>query len=208
MSKTTSRTNSDAPLDWHPAFLLLLPSIERQAHKAFANLKYDTHDEAVQEVVCNACVAYARLAERGKTHVASATSLAKYAVAQVRSGRKVGTRMNVRDIGSDYCQLHKGVHVEPLIDRDCESGVWQEILVEDKNVTPAELAASRIDYALFLSTLPLRQRRIAETLAAGETTTRAAKRFRLSAARISQIRRELKSAWEDLHAPKAAAAMA
>ncbi|HUQ70502.1 MAG TPA: hypothetical protein VM165_13305, partial [Planctomycetaceae bacterium] len=84
----------------------------------------------------------------------------------------------------------------PLYQPDVENGTWEEILVEDASVTPADLAASRIDYAAFLATLDRRRRRIAETLSTGETTKRAAKRFRVCPARISQFRRELHQAWD------------
>ena len=46
-----------------------------------------------------------------------------------------------------------------------------------------------------LQLLPRRLRKIATFLANGETTGAAAKRFRLSQARISQIRKELFLAW-------------
>jgi hypothetical protein len=36
-------------------------------------------------------------------------------------------------------------------------------------------------------------------LAAGETTSRVAQRFSVSLGRISQLRRELKAAWEAFH---------
>jgi hypothetical protein len=38
---------------------------------------------------------------------------------------------------------------------------------------------------------------VAETLANGETTKTTAKRFRVSAGRISQLRRELQQRWQD-----------
>ena len=80
---------------------------------------------------------------------------------------------------------------------DQNKGEWNEILVEDRHAGPAKTAASRIDFAEWLLTLPRRKRRIAEELAKGETTRTTAKRFRVSAGRISQMRRELKDAWED-----------
>ena len=74
---------------------------------------------------------------------------------------------------------------------------WKEVLVEDKHAGPAEIAASRIDFAAWLRLLPRRLRRIAETLAQGETTKKAAKRFHVSPGRISQLRRELQQNWDD-----------
>ena len=68
-------------------------------------------------------------------------------------------------------------------------------MVEDRNSTPAELAASRIDLPAWLETLSRRDRKIALKLAVGETTSRVAGQFRLSEVRFSQLRRELKLAW-------------
>jgi hypothetical protein len=46
-----------------------------------------------------------------------------------------------------------------------------------------------------LGTLSTRRRRIAHTLASGETTGGAAKKFAVTAGRISQVRRELDESW-------------
>ena len=69
------------------------------------------------------------------------------------------------------------------------------ILVEDRHTGPAETAITRIDYSTWLQRLPRRLRNIAMVLAEGETTKAAAKRFCVSAGRISQIRKELYLAW-------------
>src|SRR5208283_4431535 len=101
----------------------------------------------VQEVVANACQAYARLVEQGKTAVANAIALARYGVKQTRDHRKVGGHLNVRDILSRYCQTRKGVVVERLDKFDKTEEVWQEGLVEDKTAGPAEIARTRIDFS-------------------------------------------------------------
>jgi hypothetical protein len=180
----------------------MLPTIERYARTAFRHLKGDSRDESAQEAVCNACRAYARLVEQDRADAATARSLARYAVAQVRAGRQVGQPMNVRDVTSVCCQRRNQLQVQLLCAWDDRQGEWQEILVEDRSVTPADLAASRIDYRAFLATLCCRDRRIAEKLATGESGGRVAELFGLSAARISQLRLELKRAWEEFHASK------
>jgi len=80
---------------------------------------------------------------------------------------------------------------------DKEKQEWKEVLVEDKHAGPADIAAARIDFAAWLRLLPKRLRRIAETLAQGETTKKTAKRFHVSQGRISQLRRELEHNWDD-----------
>jgi hypothetical protein len=78
-----------------------------------------------------------------------------------------------------------------------QEGCWMEALVEDKTAGPDAIAASRIDVADWFQSLPRRTRKIAKTLATGETTGRTAKMFGVSAGRISQFRRELQRSWED-----------
>ena len=139
------------------------------------------------------------LPDKGKADVATPMSLARYAVAQVRAGRQVGNSLNCNDITSVCCRRRNGVQVESLSSWNEQHGEWQEVLVEDKSVTPADLAASRIDYPAFLSSLNQRDCRIAETLSRGESTGRAAELFDISPARVSQLRQELKNAWDRFH---------
>ncbi len=184
-----------APRLWHAGFLAMLPIIVRHGKIAFRHLGYEAREEALQESICNACVAYARLVELGKEALAYPTVLAKYAVAQVNEGRKVGGRLNCRDVLSGYCQRVKGLTVERLDHYNEQEQAWQEIVIEDRNAGPADVARIRLDFAAWLRTLSRRRRRITELLATGESTGRVAKRFRLSAGRVSQLRKELCESW-------------
>ena len=174
----------------------MLPVIVMHARFVFQHRDPEAREEAVAEVVANACQAYARLAERGCTGVARPFVLAWYAIRQLREGRRVGTPLNVKDVSSCYAQQRKGITVERLDRYDREDGCWQEILIEDRNSTPAELAAGRIDFPAWLETLSRRDRKIALKLAVGETTSDTARHFGLSEARISQLRKQMKSAWQ------------
>ncbi len=69
------------------------------------------------------------------------------------------------------------------------------MVVEDRHATPADVAATRIDFDAWLRSMPPRQRAIAEVLATGEGTTLVARRFGLTAGRISQLRRKLHRSW-------------
>ncbi len=53
----------------------------------------------------------------------------------------------------------------------------------------------RLDFADWLKSLSTRDRQLAEKLALGETTGRVARMFRISAARVSQLRRDLCKSW-------------
>jgi hypothetical protein len=133
--------------------------------------------------------------DRGLDEVIYPTPLAQYAIKQVRDGRRVGSKLNKNDASSHYAQQARGFHVESLDGYSKRREEWKEVLVEDRHAGPAETAASRIDFGAWLRSLPRRSRRIAETLAKGETTKTTAKRFRVSPGRISQVRRELQANW-------------
>jgi hypothetical protein len=191
---------------WHATFLAMLPTITQHASIAFRHVRLEAKQEAVQEVIANCLVAFCRLYELGKLDVVYVSALARYGVAQVRSGRRVGGKLNIRDISSRHCQQAKCITVERLDHYDRDEGQWKEILVEDKRATPAEVAGSRIDFGDWLTSLTPRMRRVARTLATGEETCTAAKKFGVVPGRISQFRRELKMSWEAFHGEQTVAA--
>lgn len=97
------------------------------------------------------------------------------------------------------------IRVDRLDKFDPVAQEWQDILVEDRHAGPAEVAASRIDTASWLRSLPTRNRRIARVLAKGETTKATAKLFDISPARVSQLRREFHESWRAMHGELATA---
>jgi hypothetical protein len=180
-------------------FVEMLPRIRRQASVAFRRLRPDHKDELIQEVVANAYCAFVRLVDRGKADLAYATPLAKFAIWQVTAGRQVGTKPNLRDVLSPQAHAAGEITVERLDEFDYEKGELRAALIEDRRATPADTAAARIDVAAWLRSLSHRSRRIAMTLAMGESTSDVARQFSLSSARISQLREELKTSWESFH---------
>ena len=121
----------------------------------FRHLDEEAKEEAIAETIAHALVAYVRLFEQGKVDLAYPTVLALYGARRVKSGRKVGTKLNVRDVSSEYCQFSKGISIKRLDKYDLEEG-WREILIEDRHAGPAETAASRIDVAGWFRRLPPR----------------------------------------------------
>ena len=178
-----------------PTFEQLLPLIKKQVCVAFRDSSRSEREELIAETIANCFVAYVRLIERGLGHLIYPTPLAQYAIKQIHAGRRVGSKLNVRDVTSDYCQNKKKFRVQRLDHYDSEEGGWREILVEDRRATPADVAATRLDFAAWLQTLRRKERRVAELLSTGESTKVAARRFRISPARISQLRRELRNCW-------------
>jgi hypothetical protein len=68
-------------------------------------------------------------------------------------------------------------------------------LIEDRRASPADLAASRIDFADWLRQLPARKRSMAELLASGEQTGSVARLLGVSSAAVSQSRIWLHENW-------------
>jgi hypothetical protein len=195
----TKQVHQDVKDQENEQFLDMLPRILSQARRAFRQLRPEHKDELVQEVVVNAYSAFVRLVRRGKADVAFATPLANFAIRQVIAGRRVADKPRLRDVLSPQAHSANGIVVERLDRFDEKQCEWRQVLVEDRRATPADIAAARIDVAAWLRSLSVRNRRIAKTLATGETTTDVARKFRLSRPRISQLRDELKASWEKFH---------
>jgi hypothetical protein len=174
--------------NWQAPFLALLPAIQRHAHRELKAVRSSEREEALQAAVAYAAVAFARLVELNKAHLAYAAPLAHYGLKHYRSGRQIGGRANCRDVCSTRCQCRRGYVMEPLED-------WKEILSETRRTSPAEIAALRVDFGDWLRTLSPRNRKLAKALALGEETRAVAKMFRVTAGRVSQLRRELYESW-------------
>jgi hypothetical protein len=196
IAQSDFRRNGQSPNGWHKPFVEMLPQIDRYLRITFRDLNPDARAEAVQEGLVNALVAYRRLYEKGKVDLAYPTVLARYAASQIRDGRQVAERLNIRDVLSTHAQQKKGIKVERLDRFDEEEDAWKEVLIEDRHSTPAEVAVARVDFAAWLGLLPARLRKITKLLATGESTGTVAKRFDVSSGRISQLRQELKTSWE------------
>ena len=136
---------------WHAGFLAMVPIIRQYAMGAFGHLNPEARQDLVQETICNAMLAYLRLFQRGRISLAYPTVLAKYGIAQVKDGRRVGDRLNVHDISSAYCQRRKKVTVERLDHFDEEENQWKEAVVVDTRRPPVpDIVAFRCDFADWL----------------------------------------------------------
>ena len=197
-AKLSKRASVARKPAWHAGLIAMLPEIQRQLWFEFRGWRPEEKADAIAECTANAVVAYARLYELGKTSLAYPSVLARYAAAQFRSGRRVGSHLNTNDVMSRCAQRRHGIHVTRL---DCGdfSREWKELLAESRTCTPAELAASRIDFHDWLKRLPPKKRRIAVALGAGESTKGAAQRFCITPGRVSQLRREFALDWQDFH---------
>jgi len=181
---------------WHAGYLAMLPRIKRYAEHAFRHWSAEAREDAVQETLANAMIAYRRLAERGKLEIAYPTVLARFAVAQICDGRRVGNQLNGGDVMSAYARRKHGFVLESLDQFDKMEGEWLEAVVEDDRTPIPDQVAFRVDFPQWLAILNRRDRQIAEALAAGHSTSDVATRFGLSAGRISQKRRQYFRSWQ------------
>ena len=191
---------ANAPVeDINHRFLQLLPAIERYGRYAFRYLPAEAREEATAETIANCFVAFARLVERGKEDLAYATTLARYAVAQIRSGRRVGASLNAQDVYSREYLGSSGVKIRRFGSPREQRGEWLEQLLEDHRTPVPEQAAFRCDFPAWLTSLSSRQQNIAVALANGNRTTDVAREFKVSAGRVSQIRGEFHTSWQTFH---------
>ena len=189
---------------WQDRFLTLLPAIQRGARYAFRHLSPEAKEEATQAVIAHAVISFRTLVEQGREEIANSSSLCRFAIAHYRTGRHAANRMNSADVTSARCRYRHGIRVERLSQYSVRSEEWQELLVEDRKATPADVAATRIDFEAWLSSLAPRLRSVAEVLATGETTSAAAMLFKVTAGRISQLRRVLQRAWDEFQQDRGA----
>jgi hypothetical protein len=185
--------------DWHQDFLTyVLPAVQSITRIRLRYLTPVEREEATAEAVVGAMVVFVRLIRRGKNPIPFAGRLAKIAVLRVMAGRLAGTPNNSQDVLSRFARQQRGYIVESLdAPRNPNADDWRVLLVEDKKTTPADTAASRIDFAEWLGQMPNRRREIAEALAAGFRTEEVAAQFNLSQGRISQLRRLLEDSWRE-----------
>jgi len=190
--------NKDCPPEaaaWQTGFVALLPDIQRRLRQAFRHRDAEARAEAVADGTLLCLLAYLRLYQQGRTDQVTPSSLAGYAARQLRSGRTAGSRLNSQEPLSWYAQCRRGIHIEPLPADDSRDRNWIDAMVQDRRSTVLDQVAARLDVAAWLATLCRRTREMAADLAIGGTTSEVARKYGLTAGRISQLRRELKASW-------------
>ena len=158
------------------AFLAqVLPRVLTHGRVYFRHLRCPhQRADAVAEMVALAWRWHLRLAERGKDAAQFPTAIATFAARAVRSGRRLAGMDRAKDVLSPLAQQRTGFAVGKL--PDC--------------------SALRLDLPRWLATLGTRDRRIALDMALGYRTQELAAAYRLSAPRISQLRRQLHQSWQ------------
>ena len=167
----------------------MLPEIEQKLHLAFCRLDPEARADAIEEGIVHSLLAYVRLHEQCRADVATASSLAWYSSRQVKRGRPAAGKMNGNEPLSRYAQLGSGIQIEQL------NSSWIDAIVEDKRASVADQVAAKMDVGAWFATLTKRMKEIAKDLAFGCSTSEVARKYGLTAGRISQLRRVLEESW-------------
>jgi hypothetical protein len=123
--------------------------------------------------------------------------LADYAIRQVIAGRQLGSKQNCRDVSSVVAQRQQGFTLRTLPSDCSDSNIWSEILADDMLTSVADQVAFRLDFPAWLRIQNRRKRALAKFLAVGNSATEAAQQFKVSGARVSQLRSELRASWQE-----------
>ena len=194
------------PQALHAHFLDILPRIETHAKIRFRYLKCPgKRDDMVQETIAVCWKWYLRILEQGKDVNEFVSTFADYAVRHVCSGRKLCGQEKAKDVLSPITQQRYDIRVESLHARAAAphddlhgqdyQDAYEERLYDNAITPPPEQAAFRIDYKEWLATLGVRDREIIQDMALDLGTGELADKHHVSSGRISQLRREFRSAW-------------
>jgi hypothetical protein len=194
----------------HDDFLALGPVIERHARIAFRNRSGQDQDEAVAEAIAAAFESYVRLKARGKDPVHEfPTIMATFAVLHVKTGRHVGGRSSSTDVLSRKAQHKWGFWVEPLpaspgtafenlyaeVGGQERQGAYEERLWANTQTPVLDQVCFRLDWPAFQSTLSRRDRELCLFLSLGHSAKEAARKFKLTPGRVTQLRQKWYHEW-------------
>ena len=180
---------------WQDGFLVMLPTIDRYARRAFCNLRGEAKDDAVSEVIASCLCAYYRLFRRNEVQRAFASTLVRYAVALYYSGRRVGASQCSGDVYSRRPNRRSASSMLSICVPQDQYGTWKERLTDNHTTPIPDQVHFRIEFPQWLRALTPRNRKIVETLSLGYTTEEVARQFRISSGRVSQLRREFYESW-------------
>jgi hypothetical protein len=184
---------------WQSNFVAMLPEIEQKLRQAFCRLDPEAREDSIGEGIVHSLLAYVRLHDQGRAEVATPSSLAWYSSKHVKRGRPAGGRMNGKEPLSRYGQISNDIEV------DRQRGNWIDAMVEDKRAPVADLVAAKVDVGAWFATLTKRMNEIAKDLAFGYSTSEVARKYGVTAGRISQLRRTLEQSWAEFQTEPASA---
>ena len=180
------------------AFFVALPRIARHARVFFRNLRC-THarDDAIAESVALAWKWFVRLVRQGKHPEEFVSAIATFAVRAVQGGRRLCGQEKAKDAFSLRTQTRRGFTVLPIPEFSTFSDNAFDEALRDNTETPIpDQVSFRLDFPAWLATRSTRDRELIGELISGARSQDAARRFRISPARVAQLRRAYLEDWQ------------
>jgi hypothetical protein len=174
----------------HEAFLAKLPTIHRHASYLLRHLNPQRKRDSVDEAVAAAWKLWHGMIRKGSdpTEVTGA-ALAHWACCHVRRNSRVSSEKSGGRGKRDIFHAKSGFKAVAY-------GELSDNYFADARATIPDTVATKLDFEAWLATRSERDQQVCLSLASGATTTEVAERFRVSLARISQIRSESRASWE------------
>ncbi len=181
----------------HERFLSILPRIRLHAEIHFRNLSSGPErDDAIAETIALSWRWFQRLVQRGKDPCQFASTLARYAARAVTSGRRVCGQERPNDAFSCRAQRKHGFSVGILAEDPTMADELIREALRENTVSPVfDQVCFRLDFRSWIKLLSDRDRRIVLEMTEGHRTQHLARKFGVSAARVSQLRRKFYDDW-------------
>jgi hypothetical protein len=179
------------------AFLAILPRVVKRARFHFRHLRcLHRQDDAVAETVALAWHWFRRLAQRGKDASRFSVAFSNYAARAAKNGRRVCGQEKARDALSPLAQQRRGFAVQSLPMASSMNGnIFDEALADNTQTPVPDQVGFRLDFPAWRLQRCERDRRLIDDLMVGERTLDVARRYGLTPARISQLRRDFHKDW-------------
>ncbi len=208
-SVTTSQSASGSSNDPSNAdFLKYLPAVRTHAGITFRDLPAADREDAVAEAVAASYCNYLSLSRRGRKHVITPATLARYGVLHARAGRHIGGGQDSqRDVLSWRAQRAGGFEVMSLSRGngyrfDClrvpDQPVWRLTLLHDRRTPIPDQVAFRQDWSTFMAQQTDRTRQAIALLAEGDQRCEVADKLGVTAPAITQRMNRARREWEAL----------
>src|SRR5947209_12400723 len=174
-----------------------MPRIVRHAEVVFRSIRCP-HRKAdlISEAVALAFKWWLRLRQKRKDPNRFVSAIATFAAKAARSGRRVCGQEKAKDVLSPRAQQLHAFTVGTLPTfSTLNANPLSEALADNTRTPVDEQVAFRLDFPAWMRTLGRRDRRLAGAMALGHRTGELARRFKVSPARVSQLRRQFYEGW-------------
>jgi hypothetical protein len=185
-------------------FLTLLPKIELHGCIYFRYVKCPIQrEEVIAEMVGLCWQWFLSLARRGKDATRFPSALASFAARAVQSGRRLTGMERPQDVLSGRAQREHAFVVEKLPDcSTLSTNLLTEALLDNTQTPVPDQVAFRSDFPAWRLTRTARDRRVVDDLMLGERTLDVSRKYGISPARISQLRRAFQADWQQFCADR------